>query len=107
MILGFTILGLTLEQFILVSTALIGVLGSVIWFRTKMAEIETKLCDMYVRINKNENDITSLNNKLDEKITRFDDKNDADHKIISDKVDVIKDMLTDIKVEISKNNYKK
>ncbi len=74
------------------------------WIRVKtdIASINVRLSDLDERVREQEQHNNKIIEKLDEKLGKFVENNDLQHNMISGKVDCIKDMVNDLKVELAK-----
>lgn len=91
---------LTLLGIILVNSA--ALISAWIKIKTDITAINVKLADIDERVKQQELHNNKIIDKLDERFEKFVGLNDSQHTQISGKVDFIKDVVNELKVEMAK-----
>lgn len=78
------------------------VIAAWIKVKTDITAINVRIVDIDVRVKQNELYVTNENRERDRKLEKFTDINEIQHNTISEKIDTIKESLSDLKVEITR-----
>ena len=94
------------EIIALVSIVLLNLAAMVTaWIKVKtdITEIQVKLCDIDSRVKEQEQHNLKTIEKLEDNFEKFGEANDKQHATISDKIDAIKDIVNELKVDMIKH----